>query len=192
MRVWLLPLGLLAGALACTTDPDEPIATSEGPFYTRSGGSFDKLSLTPTDGAGIIESEAALGAELEAAGVKSRFRAFVEDKNSVCGLGAKRQNATVFAIDALSDSPTFAPGTYTQKQSSAPGQVDLSITKLNATCGSDQQDYGTESGTVTITSVTATVVTGTFDVTLMGGAGTLSGSFNVPLCPSLRSESCDP
>lgn len=194
MRVCLslLPL-LLAGAVACTTDAEGPPSSGEGPFLTRTGGTFDRLTITPTDGAGSIDTEADLSDELRAAGVKSRFTAFIEDRNNVCSTGARRQDATVFAIVALSDADTFSPGTYTQKQDSVPGQVDLSVTKLNATCTSDQQDFGTESGTVTITSVTETVVTGTFEVTMLGGAGTLQGSFNVPLCPGLTlGESCSP
>jgi hypothetical protein len=185
-----LPL-VFAAAVACTHDPEDPISHGDGPFVTL-GGTFDKLTLTPTDGVGIIDTEAALSDDLKAAGVKSRFRAFVEDRPNLCSTGAGRQNATVFAIDALSDNPSFAPGTYTQKQDSVPGQVDVSITKLNGTCTSDQQDYGAESGTVTITSVSATVVTGNFEMTLLHGDGTLSGSFNVPLCPGLKLGGCDP
>src|SRR5262249_52728382 len=99
---------------------------------------------------------------------------------------------TLLFIDALSGSATFEPGTYTQTQGNVPGQVDLGISRLDGTCTSTGQDYGAESGTVIITSVTATGVAGTFNITLMAGAGTLEGSFNVPLCQSLPSGNCVP
>ena len=63
-------MGLVLAA-ACTTDPEDTIATGgEGPFFTRTGGSFDKLTFTSVDGAGMIEGEAALPAELKAKGVE--------------------------------------------------------------------------------------------------------------------------
>ncbi len=191
MRVAIFTLALV-GAIACTTNPDDPISAGDGPFFTRSGGSFDKLAFTPADGAAVIDTGAALSDAHKATGVKSRLRAFVLDTDTVCGKGARRPNMTVFAIDALSDQPSFVAGTYTQKLDSVPGHVDLSMTKLNATCSSDMQDYGIESGTVTIAQVTATFVEGSFDVTFMNGAGTLTGTFNVPLCASLDSSACTP
>jgi hypothetical protein len=142
------------------------------------------------DGIGVIDHDVADDAK--AAGVKTTFRAFVSDRGNLCGAGANRKNGTVFFIEALTDKDTLEPGEFTQHLDSVPGQVDLGISKLDASCQTQGQDYGTASGKVTITSVTATTVSGTFDVTLMGDAGTLTGSFNVPLCASIGSDSCAP
>jgi len=75
-------------------------------------------------------------------------------------------------------------------QREAPGQVDVSVSKLNASCGSDGKDFGSATGSVTLTAVTDTGVAGTFDVALLGDAGTLQGTFNVPLCNLPFSSTC--
>lgn len=109
---------------------------------------------------------------LDGAGVFANgvFRAYFEDKAGICSTSARRQNSTVLTIET--------PNT-------------VKIAKLNATCGNDQE-YVSESGTITIASATSTLVVGSFDVTLANGAGTLKGSFNVPICPSLALDSCEP
>lgn len=183
---------LFLAAVACTTTPDDPIVTGgDGAFFTRGGGSFDKLTVTPTDGAGLLQSGSALPAEVAAAGVRSRFVAYVADRQNVCTGGPRRADAIVLSIDARSGAEAFAPGTYTGSATVGPGQVELAIAKLGTSCASDPE-YRAESGTVTITTVRPTYVAGTFDVTLRDGAGTLSGSFNVPLCPSLDLVRCSP
>jgi hypothetical protein len=203
------PVALLALLVACSSSDNTPAGSSSSSSSGSSGssssgssssgvtnalltlgGTFDKLKLTPTDGIGVIDHD--ISENAKAAGVKSTFRAFVSDRGNLCGLGSNRQNGTVFFIEALSDKDTIQPGEFTQHQDAVPGQVDLGITKLDGTCQLQGQDYGTESGKVTITSVTSTAVSGTFDVTLMNGAGTLTGSFNVPICAGIGSDSCAP
>jgi hypothetical protein len=164
MRAFFLPLALVA-AIACTTSGDEPPQNGEGPFVTLNGGSFDKLALNALDGAGVLDA--------------GRFRALVEDRASICSTSARRQNSTVLTIE----TPSGAPGTYPN--------ASVEISKLDATCA-NAQSYASESGTVTITSASSTVIAGTFDVTLANGAGTLKGSFNIPVCPSLKLDTCDP
>jgi hypothetical protein len=167
---------------------DVVVAVDGGPLLVL-GGTFKALTLNAVDGIGVISTS--VPPEFADAGIRSEFKAFISDKSNLCGTGVVRQNETIFAITAVSGSATFQAGTYTEMLQEVPGQVDVSITKLNAACTSNSQDYGSASGTVVITSVTASAVAGTFDVTLLGDAGTLQGSFNVPLCPSL-STSCVP
>lgn len=117
----------------------------------------------------------------------------------LCEKGPSRQNETVFSVDALSDNAAFAPGTYTQNGADGPNAVGegvVAISKLGATCGGSGNggmDYfGVAGSTVTITSVTATTVSGTFAVTLANAAGTLQGSFSVAICGTPVSKTCMP
>ena len=164
MRAFFVPLAFV-GVLACTSSGDDPPQNGEGPFVTLSGGSFDKLTLQPLDGAGVLDA--------------GRFRAFVEDRASICSTTARRQNSTVLTIV----TPSSAPGTD--------DGASVKLAKLDAACQA-APEYASESGRVTITSASATVVAGTFEVTLANGAGTLAGSFNIPICPTLKLDSCEP
>jgi hypothetical protein len=142
-------------------------------------GSFNTLPLHPLDGIGYITrliSEPALGA-----GVRSEFLAIVSERGSLCAASAVRPNETAFAITALSGDDPFQPGTFAVGLGGQPGDVNVSMTRFGPSCLPAEQ-YASESGTVVVTRVTADAVSGTFDVTLAGDAGTLQGSFDVPLC----------
>jgi hypothetical protein len=153
------------------------------------GGSFHAFPLNAVDGTGFLVTPATGNPD-----VKSELKAFFSDKPGLCSTGFLRQNETIFAIDAVSGSATFQPGTFTEMQQEVPGQVDVTITRLDATCGASApaQNYGAESGSVVITSVTASAVAGTFDVTLSNDGGTLTGSFDVALCDQPFSNDCRP
>lgn len=187
------------GDLACVSRSDsrETVAdflhrcgeppTDAGPLFARTGGTFAAFPLDAVDGTAFMTP-----ARDTSAGAKSELRVLVADRPSLCTTGPLRGNETIFSIDALSADTTFRPGTFTQLQNAGPGHVDVSITKLNATCDSDNQDYGAATATVTFTTVNLTAVAGTFEVTLMGNAGTLKGTFNVPLCGEEIVGTCQP
>lgn len=162
----LLGVGGAIGVVgaACTTSAEGPPSAGEGPFFTRTGGNYDAIAIAAKDGTGTLET--------------GRFRAFISDANSVCANGARRQGATVLGIDTTGTAPGTFPATF---------QIARNDSACNGTAATN-----TGSGTVTITSVSTTVVEGTFDATLDADAGTLTGSFNVPLCPALDVTTCKP
>jgi hypothetical protein len=149
------------------------------------GGSFNASALNVLDGTAFVSSVPS-----QAGGINSNLSVFFSDKTSLCSTGVRRQNETVLVIGAMSGGPAFQAGTFTDTQEEAPGQAYVSVTALNGACAN--QSLGAASGTVVITSVTSSAVSGTFDVTLLGDAGTLQGSFNVPLCDQAFSYSCQP
>jgi hypothetical protein len=182
--------GALDSAADATGDGEAAAPLDGGPPTLTLGGTFNALTLTMVDGTAYISGPRPSDVD---AGVRSELRVFFSDKGSLCANGVMRQGETILSIDALSADPAFAAGTYTQMQQSVPGQVDVAITKLDQSCGATGQDYGAQSGTVVITSLTASNVAGTFDVTLGGGAGTLTGSFSAPICGTAFSGgSCQP
>lgn len=148
---------------------------------------FAAFTINPVDGRAFITDGSGSGT-----GVKTRLRIFVEDRGSLCAAGPVRQDATIFFIDALSGDATIKPGTFTQMNNSVPGQVDTGVSKLNGSCGAAGQDYGASAATVVLTQVTSTSVAGTFDLTFPGDAGTLSGTFNVPICGQAFNAACQP
>lgn len=163
MRCFVL-LPFVVVVAACTASADGPPSAGEGPFFTRSGGNYDKVPIVVKDGTGAIAT--------------GRFRAFLSDANNLCSAGALRQGATVLGIDTNGT----APGTFA---------ATFQVSRNDASCnGAAAMDSG--SGTVTLTTVSASFVEGTFDATMSGDAGSLTGSFNVPLCPALDATTCKP
>ncbi len=158
--------------------PVDALAT-EGALLTIDG-SFNTLPLHPLDGMGYITR--LISGPAARAGVKSEFVAIVGERQSLCAGSVVRPNETTFAITAQSGDDPFRAGSFAVGLGGMPGDVEVSMTLFGPSCLVAEQ-YASESGTVTITSVTSSGVSGTFDVTLAGDAGTLQGSFDVPLCP---------
>lgn len=169
------------------SEPPASEAPAAAAAFVRTGGTFDKLTLEPTDAFAFIHPVAD-GSK----GVKSRLLIMAADRSGLCTTGPTRQGSTVFFIDALSGEATFQPGTFTQKMDSVPGQVDIGASKLGPTCNAIGQDYGASEATVVVTQITKTTVSGTFDVTLMNGEGTLKGTFDVPICGQAPAMACQP
>jgi hypothetical protein len=143
-------------------------------------GSFNALPLHPLDGIGYITR--LISGPGAGAGVKSAFVGIVGERQSLCAGSVVRPNETTFAITAQSGDDPFRPGTFAVGLGELPGDVEVSMTRFGPSCLVADQ-YAAESGSVVITRVTSSAVSGTFDVTLAGDAGTLQGSFDVPLCP---------
>jgi len=152
-------------------------ATGPGALFSLDG-SFDALAIRPVDGFGTIVT--AVPGPLAEAGVNSNFLAFVADRPALCA-GVLRQSETVVSIDALSANSTFAPDRFVVTSEVVPTAVTVEVTRFDDTCGVAGQ-YVAVSGSVNVTSVTSAKIAGTFDVALSGDAGTLQGSFDVPLC----------
>jgi len=172
------------------TDGGVAAEAGAGPWSFNYAGSVSGLAFNPIDGIGYFNTTLS-GAEADA-GVQTEFVAVFSTSASLCATGIVRQDETVFTIALLSSAATLQPGTYTEAQVEAPGQADVSVSALGATCSSAGLDYGSASGTVVITSVSAGSVSGTFSVTLLEGAGALTGSFTVPVCGQSPSTTCQP
>ena len=83
--------------------------------------------------------------------------------------------------------PPVAPGTYTMN-SPPPGTLvevgyDMTDASCNSTAGGSSYN---PSGTVTITTITATNITGSYDIVVFDGQH-LTGNFDVAVCDSLNS-----
>jgi hypothetical protein len=158
----------------------------DGSFLTIRG-SFNALPLDFVNGTVFF-----VAPDPKEVGVKSRMIAVFSNKPNLCTTGPFRENETVLALDALSGDTSFGPGTYTFTANDLPGEVDINLSKLSATCTSVGQDYGTLSGTLVVTKVSPAEVSGTFQVVLTSGAGTLEGSFHVPTCDPPPTTDCQP
>jgi hypothetical protein len=148
------------------------------------------LQFHPKDGTGFINTTPS-GAKASA-GVKSELYVVFSDATNLCTTGIDRQGAIVFSIDLLSGDATLQPGTFTGMEQQVPGQANIGVAQLSASCGAAGLELGSASGTVVLTSVSASAVSGTFSVSLLEDAGTLSGSFTVPVCGQAANTSCQP
>ena len=153
------------------------------------GGTFQGLSFTPVDGFAAFNQS--IDPALADAGVKSELTVLVADKPGLCTTGVLRQSGTFFAFDALSGDSTLVPATFTGMQPQGPGHADVEVVRFDDACAL-QTEYVSASGSVTVTEVTSTDVAGTFDVTMSLDAGTLYGSFRVPLCSTPSGNTCAP
>jgi hypothetical protein len=90
-----------------------------------------------------------------------------------------------------SAQPAIGPGTYTVQLTSDPLMIGLFET-VAAGCPSSQSLTG--SGTVTLTSVTSSGVSGSYNLSFLDGTGTpngsLSGSFTTSNCPLTAAQYC--
>ncbi len=126
-----------------------------------------------------------------------------------CALGAPASgpaahlpyaNLESLQIVAVNGTGDVAPGTYDLGGLNGFGQLPVgtavyaSLGSTSPTCAPGQF-FEASGGTVTLTEVSATHVTGSFDVTfapagsLQGSAGTLTGSFDIPICDGVDADS---
>lgn len=179
-------------AVACSSNPDassgrasKVLAPDGNPIFTQTGGTFSALPIDALDGVAYLTP-----ARDTAKGAKNELRVVISSQGQICSATPVRANTTLFMIDALGGDDTFKTGTYTQTMEDKPGQVDVAVSRFDDACGTQGSDYGAESATVHITSVTDTSVAGTFDVTFTNGHGTLQGSFDVPRCDRPLAGAC--
>lgn len=161
---------------------DAQVADDDGGLFVITGGTFNALTLNPVDGTAFITN-----------GATSELIVLIADKPSLCTTGVSRQNEISFSIDAQSGTSPFPPGTYTQMGMDGPGQVDPAMSQIGPTCLAIGQDYGAANGsTVIVKNVTSTYVSGSFDLTFENDAGTLQGTFHVPICTQAPNTTCQP
>jgi hypothetical protein len=104
-----------------------------------------------------------------------------------------QRSITIDLTDVAGSAETTptAPGTYTiyPNTGSRPAHsASLLADTLDASCQPLDADAADgQSGTVTLTSITAGAFTGTFDVTLNSG-GHITGTFSPTACPALQTE----
>jgi hypothetical protein len=98
-------------------------------------------------------------------------------------------NLQTMAIDIVTSSP-LTSGTFDIVNSST-AQAAARYQATNAICA-DVSEEEAQSGTITITTVTSSQVTGSFDFTLdaindadASGGDHVTGSFSAPICPAL-------
>jgi hypothetical protein len=146
------------------------------------------VTLAAIDGYARLIPDADSGA----AGAKTRLFVVFADKSNLCGTGLLHPNETLLNLDLESPDTTLQPGTfpiYGVSNMVAP-YADAPLVKLDTSC-TPSPDRGAQSGSVTITSVDSTHVTGSFNITYADG--NIQGSFNVPLsCPAPAMNVCTP
>jgi hypothetical protein len=105
--------------------------------------------------------------------------------DSVSNTRSAFANLDALVLEVGTETGDLSPGTF--KLTSADGGLGTATTAASAdystttaTCADGPEQVGT-SGTITLTSISAAGVAGTYDVTF-GSMGSLSGSFNTSIC----------
>ena len=140
----------------------------------------------------------AVGASSDVAWTCNEALTCVEHKNSrMLSLIIARANLVT------GTAPGLAAGTYTfidlanigtsppNLTPDAQGNIAIftaDVSGLNATCSST--GYSVSTGTLTLSAAGANSLTGTVNITLAGGAGTLSGTFTYSSCNTQAFDAC--
>jgi hypothetical protein len=101
---------------------------------------------------------------------------------TVTGQGNKFANLDALELAVGTAGGTVATGTYTLvgAESGLSSGAEAILLTTSANCG-QSLDLTASSGTITLSAITATSVSGSFNVTF-GSMGSFSGSFDEPLC----------
>ena len=114
----------------------------------------------------------------------------IADKDDTCTV-LHTQSATFLSLE-LTGQPT-AGSTFTvidaDVTSATTGQAEVDFSGSTATCADNGASATATSGTVTVTAISSSEVSGTFDVTFANGH--LTGSFTAPICGSLGAATDD-
>jgi hypothetical protein len=154
-----------------------------GPVPTASSFGF-----TSTAAASCVSD----GAPCDAgAPIHSLFLALTSQSAVTCSYveSTEDENVELASTDSLtlivSQSGTLSPGTFNVSEGGGSGEADYSSS--SATC--DSTDVPATSGTITLSTLTASQATGSFDLTF--GSGQVTGSFTVPICGAFPPVSAD-
>lgn len=190
---------LAAAALACggsSRNDGSPngVSVGSGPY-----------AGTYTNGAGLTASGtcSAGGATVTGAALSLGLSSSSVNLCQSLAQGAEPANATAISVSVAKVNPfgqaqTITPGTYTivDLSGGATPTPDgngtfaialVSATKAGTSAGAGQgctvtTEEDAASGTVIITSITATQAAGTVSATLKNNGGIVNGAFDVPLC----------
>jgi hypothetical protein len=175
--------GMIIGISACGggTDPGEPDAGVTG-------------SATTIDGTiqGHTVSAATTAAVLVAPGDVIISVSSLENACASWKEGTWNQpGATAFALVVTSGTTALAPGSYPIEQGAQPAPyANVTWSVSDSMC--KQIDYTeAKSGSVILQTVTPSLVTGSFDVTLYTGDH-VSGTFSAPVCDAPASADAAP
>jgi hypothetical protein len=116
----------------------------------------------------------------------------------IAGEGGNKANSTTLVVTAGAGGSAVPPGTYSVETSTVPS-ASGNFTALGAGCDPLAGGYAS-GGTVTVTSISASSASGTFDLSFPADCpecpkGHLTGSFNAPTCSGLlttNGASCVP
>jgi hypothetical protein len=173
---------MIAGVVGCTSNASGTVS-GQPP-----GGGFEivdmiSATITDSDGAGDSTSAARI--------VMASTSNLCSDTGASPAIDRKGQHVIAIELSDVSGSirtaPT-APGTYTiyPNTGSEPAKsASFTVEAFDDTCQSIDDDAASgQSGTVTLTAVSAGVFAGSFDVGLNTGDH-LAGSFDPTACPQL-------
>lgn len=187
MRVFALFMFAVVGCMS-TTDGSGSGGQSGGGGGGGGSGTFDasdtiSTTVTTSDGGGDTSSNARI--------VLASTSNLCSDASASPPIDRKGQHFVTIELrdvnGATKTAPT-APGTYTiypDTGSEPPKSASLTVGVLDDTCQPiDEQSGSGQSGTVTLTSVSGGVYTGSYDVVLNTG-GHITGTFQPTACPQL-------
>jgi hypothetical protein len=149
-------------------------------------GSGTLATSTVTDDDGGTTTTNITGLTIEIADKKDTCTEFHLASTTILSLalvGTPTAGSTFTVIDADVASPTD-------------GQAEADISASTATCADNGESATATNGTVAITAISSSEVSGTFDVTF--SAGHLTGNFTAPICaaPTATDDAgalaCDP
>ena len=178
MRALFLSAVCALGIVACggaTSGPGGGSSTVNG---TVAGGQ----KVPTNDAIGVVSTQT------QTVGTSTVTTALVgvaiTNKANVCEIAQAHHvpaNATILSLSVTKPGNAIAPGTYTLGSNGLSNTfVGAEYTQYGASCATSHDELGA-TGTITLTTVSASAVQGTFDVTMANGDH-LTGSFDAPVC----------
>lgn len=179
--VTLLALGT-GTTLGCSASSD---ALSSPSGSAAISGVVDGVSFAPIGAVdvGPTATSSSVSGDADAASATTSSSGaiiFLSEKANTCS-AAHLASTNALQVFLFGD---VAPGTYRVETSAdalgASGTVAASLGSFDASCKEAAAPAAATSGTITITSVTATALEGSADLTFDGGK--ISGTFTAPIC----------
>jgi hypothetical protein len=172
---WWLPASSLVALMACGSSSGGGGSTS-----TTVTGTIGGSSIATTDTIGIqgklnVSSGTVMGMVYEAV-------IAITNQADACKVvtdAVNPPNGTALTLVVGSATAAVGPGTYPIGQLGS-GAAGISYAAQNATCVATENDDA-QSGSITISTATATTLAGTFEATFPSG-DKVSGSFDAPVC----------
>jgi hypothetical protein len=184
MRIfpWLAVTAFLVpfAAAGCSTSDDDD-ASSAARGTTTVTGSVGNLSIAAQSAVAIYGPlQNSVGEVIDGLIID------IADKDDSCAV-FHTASTTILSL-TFPSSPAAGTFTVINAEAATPvsSQVEVDISGTTATCADDGESASATGGTVTLTAVSASAVSGTFDVAF--AAGSLKGTFTAPVCPVTTDE----